>query len=54
MLDGVSWHLILEDLATLVAQAAEGQALRLPEKNSLVNVTGICVISAVFGWSVVR
>jgi non-ribosomal peptide synthase protein (TIGR01720 family) len=32
VLDGVSWNVILEDLATLVGQAASGEPLRLPER----------------------
>lgn len=32
VLDGVSWTVILEDLATLVTQAARGEALRLGER----------------------
>jgi non-ribosomal peptide synthase protein (TIGR01720 family) len=33
-LDSVSWSVILEDLATLVTQAAGGEPLRLPEKTA--------------------
>jgi non-ribosomal peptide synthase protein (TIGR01720 family) len=34
VLDSVSWSVILEDLATLVTQAADGEPLRLPEKTA--------------------
>ena len=34
VLDGVSWNVILEDLAMLVTQAASGEPLRLPERTA--------------------
>jgi non-ribosomal peptide synthase protein (TIGR01720 family) len=34
VLDGVSWNVILEDLAILVTQAANGQRLELPERTA--------------------
>jgi len=34
VLDGVSWNVILEDVATLVAQSVAGQPLQLPERTA--------------------
>jgi non-ribosomal peptide synthase protein (TIGR01720 family) len=43
VLDGVSWNIILDDLATLVSQAADGLPLRLPEKTDSARAWAIAL-----------
>lgn len=43
VLDGVSWTIILDDLATLVSQAADGLPLRLPEKTDSARAWAIAL-----------